>query len=187
MAQYRLKAPLTEKDTRKLKIGDSVLLTGTVYTARDAAHARMAEAIKKREKLPFNLKNSVIYYSGPTPQKPGKVIGSAGPTTAGRMDSFTPRLLAKGLKGMIGKGKRSEDVRKAIKKYKAAYFIATPGAGALLSRYIKAAKVIAYPELGTEAIRKLEVENFPLIVANDTSGRDIFEEGKKKFKRSSGK
>lgn len=187
MAQYRLKTSLTEKDTRKLKIGDSVLLTGTVYTARDAAHARMAEAIKRGKKLPFNLKNAVIYYSGPTPEKPGRVIGSAGPTTAGRMDSFTPKLLAKGLKGMIGKGKRSKEVRAAIKKYKAVYFVATPGAGALLSHYIKAAKVIAYPELGTEAVRKLEVENFPLIVANDVHGKDIFEEGAKKFKRSSGK
>jgi len=183
MAEHKLKTPLTEKDIRKLKIGDKVLLSGTVYTARDAAHLRMIETIKKGKKLHFSLKNQVIYYSGPTPSRPGRIIGSAGPTTAGRMDSFTPKLLAKGLKGMIGKGKRGSEVIKALKKHKAVYFAAPGGAGALLSHYIKSAKVIAYKELGTEAVRKLEIENFPLIVANDTFGGDIFEKGVKKWKK----
>lgn len=183
MGKYKLKTPLTDKETKKLKVGDSVLLTGTVYTARDAAHARIAEALKKGKKLPFNLKNAVIYYSGPTPAKPGRVLGSAGPTTSGRMDAFTPLLIKKGLKGMIGKGKRNKEVRETIKRSGAVYFVATPGAGALLSHYIRSAKVIAYPELGTEAVRELKIENFPLIVANDAQGKDIFEEGEKKWRK----
>ena len=183
MAQYKLKTPLTEKDIKRLRTGDKVLLTGTVYTARDLAHMRMIETMKKGKKLPFNLKNATIYYSGPTQAMPGKAVGSAGPTTAGRMDPFTPKLLAKGLKGMIGKGKRGETVTKALKKFKAVYFVAPPGAGALLSNYIKSSKVIAYPDLGPEAIRKLEFEDFPVIVANDSYGRDIFEEGVEKWRR----
>ncbi len=183
MAQYKLKTPLSKKDIRKLHIGDKVLLSGTVYTARDAAHLRIIESIKKKKRLPFNLKNEVIYYCGPAPKKPGRVIGSAGPTTAGRMDSFTPLLLKKGLKATIGKGKRNKEVKAVLKKYKAVYFAAAGGAGALLSHYIKNAEVIAYPDLGPEAIRKLEIEKFPVIVANDSFGKDIFEEGVKKWKK----
>ena len=183
MAEYKLKTPLTEKDVKKLRIGDKVLLSGTVFTARDAAHLKMTESIKKGKKLPFNIRNQVIYFSGPTPSRPGRVIGSAGPTTAGRMDAFTPILLKRGLKATIGKGKRSKAVVDAMKKHKAVYFAAAGGAGALLSHFIKKAEVIAYADLGTEAIRKLEIENFPLIVANDSYGKDIFEEGIKKYRR----
>ena len=177
----KLTPPLQDKDIEKLKIGDQVLISGTIYTARDMAHKRIVEAIETWRKLPFDLEGQIIYYTGPTPAKPGKVIGSAGPTTASRMDPFTPQLLSSGLKGMIGKGYRSEEVKKAIKKYKAIYFVATGGAGALLSKCIKKAKVIAYPDLGPEAILKLEVVDFPVIVGVDPQGRDIFEEGVKKY------
>ncbi|UCD19171.1 MAG: Fe-S-containing hydro-lyase [candidate division WOR-3 bacterium] len=179
----RIKAPLTDDDVLKLKIGDSVLITGKIYTARDAAHKRLFELAQKGEKLPITLKGNVIYYAGPAPTKPGYVIGPAGPTTSGRCDPYTPTLLAHGLKGMIGKGVRSKEVRDAMQKYKAVYFTATGGAAALISKNIKAVKIVAYEDLGPEAIRELEVENFPVIVANDAFGGDLYQEGIKKYKR----
>lgn len=165
--------PLSEQDIDMLKPGDVVYLNGTVYTARDAAHKRMYEAVLAGEKLPFDIRNAVVYYLGPTPAAPGKVIGSAGPTTSGRMDKYTPTLLDLGLKGMIGKGRRSEEVRTSIAKNHAVYFGATGGAGALLSKCITASEVIAYEDLGTEAIRKLEVKNFPVTVLIDAAGKNF--------------
>jgi len=179
MAEYRLKTPLSDEDVEKLKAGDIVYLSGTIYTARDAAHKKLVDLILNGEELPFDLKGAVIYFVGPTPPKPGEPIGSAGPTTSYRMDSYSPILIEHGLKGMIGKGKRSQEVKEACKKYKAVYFGATGGAGALLSERIKNAEIIAYPELGPEAIRKLEVEDFPVVVINDTYGNDLYEEGRK--------
>ena len=170
----KLKTPLTDKDIEALKVGDKVLISGVVYTARDAAHKRLNEALKQGEKLPFDPMGQIIYYVGPTPAKPGQVIGSAGPTTAGRMDSYTLPLLAKGLKGTIGKGSRSQEVKDGLKKYKAVYFVAVGGAAALLAKKIIKAKVIAYEDLGAEAVRELEVEDFPVIVANDIYGGEIF-------------
>ncbi len=181
MAEYKLTTPLSDEDVTKLKAGDIVYLSGTVYTARDAAHKRLVELIEKGEPLPFDLKGAVIYYVGPTPPRPGEVIGSAGPTTSYRMDSYAPTLIKHGLKGMIGKGKRNEEVKEACKKYKAVYFGAVGGAGALLSQRIKAAKIIAYEELGPEAIRELVVEDFPVVVVNDVYGNDLYEEGRKKW------
>lgn len=183
MAEYRLKTPLKDEDVEKLKAGDIVYLSGTIYTARDAAHKRLVDLILNGEELPFNLKGAVIYFVGPTPPKPGEPIGSAGPTTSYRMDSYSPILIEHGLKGMIGKGKRNQDVKEACKKYKAVYFGATGGAGALLSERIKDAKVIAYEELGPEAVRELEVEDFPVVVVNDTYGNDLYEEGRKLWEK----
>jgi len=171
----KLTMPLNRQQLIKLKAGDEVFLSGSIYTARDQAHQRMVEAMKKKKKLPVDLKGAVIYYCGPAPAKPKRVIGSAGPTTSGRMDAFTPVLLNKGLLAMIGKGRRSQEVIKSIRKNKAVYFIAPAGCGALLSEKIVKAKSIAYPELGPEAIYKLEVKNFPLIVGVDTRGADIYE------------
>ncbi len=171
----KITLPLTEEMIRSLKAGDVVSLTGIMYTARDAAHKRMADTLEKGEELPFVLQDAVIYYLGPTPAREGKVIGSAGPTTSGRMDKYTPALLALGLKGMIGKGKRSAQVKEAIQKNGAVYFAAAGGAGALLSRCIKKSEVIAYEDLGTEAVRKLYVEDFPVIVAIDSEGNDLYE------------
>ena len=168
--------PIKKEDIENLKPGDSVYLTGEMYTARDAAHKRMEESIQKGEQLPFELKDSCIYYLGPSPAREGKVIGSAGPTTSGRMDKYTPSLLDLGLKVMIGKGKRNEQVKKAIRRNKAVYFAAVGGAGALLSKCIKNSEVIAYEDLGTEAIRKLYVENFPVIVVVDREGKDLYEQ-----------
>jgi len=179
MAEYRLKTPLSDADVEQLKAGDIVYLTGTIYTARDAAHKRLVDLIQKGEPLPFELRGAVIYYVGPTPPKPGEVIGSAGPTTSYRMDSYAPTLIEHGLKGMIGKGKRNEAVKEACKKYKAVYFGAVGGAGALLAKRIKEAEVIAYPELGPEAVRRIVVEDFPVVVVNDTYGNDLYEEGRK--------
>jgi fumarate hydratase subunit beta len=181
MAEYRLKTPLSDEDVEQLKAGDIVYLTGTIYTARDAAHKRLVDLINKGEELPFDLKGAVIYFVGPTPPKPGEPIGSAGPTTSYRMDSYSPILIKHGLKGMIGKGKRNKDVIEACKKYKAVYFGATGGAGALLSQRIKKAEVIAYPELGPEAVRRLEVEDFPVVVVNDVYGNDLYEIGRKEW------
>jgi fumarate hydratase subunit beta len=177
----QLETPLSTEKLKPLKIGDKVLLNGIIYTGRDVAHKRMHELIKQGKDLPIDIKGQVIYYVGPTPPKPGKVIGSAGPTTSYRMDSFTPELIELGLKGMIGKGPRSEQVIKTIKKYKAVYFGATGGAGALVSKSIKKSEIVAYADLGAEAIYKLEVENFPLIVINDIHGNDLYIEGVKKF------
>ena len=183
MAEYKLTTPLSDEDVTKLKAGDIVYLTGTLYTARDAAHKRLVDLIKEGKELPFDLKGAVIYYVGPTPPKPGEVIGSAGPTTSYRMDPYAPILIEKGLKGMIGKGKRNQAVRDACKKHKAVYFGAVGGAAALIAKAIKKAEVIAYPELGPEAIRKLEVENFPVVVVNDTYGNDLYEEGRKQWEQ----
>ena len=174
MEKY-IKAPLDGEEIKTLKSGDYVYITGTIYTARDAAHKRMYEALKAGEKLPIELKNNEIYYMGPSPAREGSPIGSAGPTTASRMDKYTPDMLDLGLKGMIGKGKRSDAVREAIIRNGAVYFAAVGGAGALLSKSIKSSEVIAYDDLGTEAIRKLEVENFPAIVVIDSEGNNLYE------------
>jgi len=164
-----LKAPLSDKEIDQLKAGDEVLISGKIYTARDAAHMRFGDS------PPFDVKGQVLYYASPTPTPPGKVIGSIGPTTASRMDSFTPALLKQGLKGMIGKGRRSKEVIEAMKKYKAVYFVVPGGAAALLSKHVKKSRVIAYPELGAEAVLELEVADFPAIVAIDAKGNDLFE------------
>lgn len=174
-----INVPLNDTDVAKLKAGEQVLLSGTIYTARDAAHKRMTESLERGEGLPIDITGQVIYYVGPTPAKPGKVIGSAGPTTSSRMDIYTPKLLDAGLKGMIGKGKRSTEVVAAIKKYKAVYFAAAGGAGALLSKRIRKAEVVAYGDLGPEAIYRLEVEEFPVIVVNDIYGKDLYEEAER--------
>ncbi len=169
-----IEAPMTEETARSLKAGDCVFISGTIYTARDAAHKRMDAAIHAGEKLPLDLKGNIIYYMGPTPARPGRVIGSAGPTTASRMDKYAPELLDMGLRGMIGKGKRTDEVRDAVMRNGAVYFAAVGGAGALLSRAIVSAEVIAYDDLGTEAVRKLEVKDFPVIVVMDSMGNDLY-------------
>ncbi|MBQ9105808.1 MAG: Fe-S-containing hydro-lyase [Mailhella sp.] len=184
MQTYRLSTPLSKDDIRKLKIGDSVLLTGTVYAARDAAHKRMIEALDRGEPLPADLEGQLIYYVGPAPAKPGQAIGSAGPTTAGRMDAYTPRLLDLGLAGMIGKGNRSQAVMDSIVKNEAVYFAATGGAAALIARSIRKYTVLAWPELGTEAFAAMEVEDFPVTVVADCHGGDLYTEGKKMYARS---
>lgn len=173
--EKHITAPISTEEAKKLRAGDYVYLSGTIYTARDAAHKRMYEAFKKGESLPLEMKDNVIYYMGPSPAREGRPIGSAGPTTASRMDKYTPTLLDLGLVGMIGKGKRSEAVRQSIIKNGAVYFAAVGGAGALLSGSIKTSEVIAYEDLGTEAIRRLEVENFPVIVVIDSEGRNLYE------------
>lgn len=173
-----IETPLTKEVLRELKAGDVVSLTGTVYTGRDAAHKRMMEALNKGEALPFDIKDSIIYYVGPTPAKPGKVIGSAGPTTSYRMDTMTIPLLELGLGGMIGKGLRSKEVIESMKKNETAYFAAVGGAGALIASSVKESEVIAYDDLGTEAIRKLTVENMPLIVCIDIYGNNLYENTK---------
>jgi len=177
----KVSLPLTDEKVKDLHAGDNVLLTGVVYVARDAAHKRMVESLDRQQPLPFDIKDQTIYYMGPAPAKPGQVIGSAGPTTSGRMDSYSPRLIEAGLKGMIGKGNRSKSVRDAIVKSRAVYFAAIGGAGALIAKSIKKAEIIAYPDLGAEAIRKLEVEDFPVTVIDDIYGRDLYEEGKAKY------
>lgn len=177
----RLQTPLTPEVIMELRSGDQALLSGTVYTARDAAHARLVKTVLAGGELPFPIEGAVLYYVGPTPARPGKVIGSAGPTTSGRMDSYTPELLRRGLKGMIGKGARNQEVRQAIRAYQAVYFGATGGAGALLAQRVKAAEVIAYPELGPEAIFRLEVDELPLIVINDIYGGDLYSQGRQAY------
>jgi len=183
MDAIRITSPLDAKTVRELTVGTPVLISGVIYTARDAAHQRLIEALDNRERLPFPIKGQTIYYTGPSPARPGRIIGSAGPTTSSRMDMYTPRLLAAGMRAMIGKGNRSPEVREAIQKYKAVYFVAIGGAGALLAQSIKKVEVIAYEDLGTEAIHLLTVENFPAIVANDIYGEDLFEQGKAKYRR----
>lgn len=168
-------APLQEDEIRELRAGDYVFITGTIYTARDAAHKRMKEALEAGESLPFDVNGNVIYYMGPSPAREGRPIGSAGPTTASRMDRYAPELLDLGLKGMIGKGKRTQEVKDAIVRNGAVYFAAVGGAGALLSQRIKSSEIIAYEDLGTEAVRKLEVENFPVIVVIDSQGNNLYE------------
>jgi fumarate hydratase subunit beta len=171
-----MQAPLDKEEVKALEAGDYVYITGTIYTARDAAHLRMSEALDRGEELPIDLNNNIIYYMGPTPAREGRVIGSAGPTTASRMDKYAPRLLDLGLTGMIGKGRRKPEVTDSIVRNGAVFFAAVGGAGALLSKCIKKAEVIAYDDLGTEAIRKLEVENFPVIVVIDSKGRNLYDE-----------
>lgn len=168
-------APINKETAKELRAGDYVYLTGTIYTARDAAHKRMYEALEEGEALPLEMKDNVIYYMGPSPAREGRPIGSAGPTTASRMDKYAPALLDLGLTGMIGKGKRSDEVKEAIVRNGAVYFAAVGGAGALLAGSIKASEVIAYDDLGTEAIRRLEVENFPVIVVIDSTGQNLYE------------
>lgn len=178
----KITTPLSEEVIKDLKVGDIVSITGYIYTARDAAHKRLVELVKEGKELPFDIKGAIIYYVGPTPAPPGKVIGSAGPTTSYRMDPYAPILIEMGLKGMIGKGKRSLEVKEAIKKFKAVYFAAVGGAAALISKQIKSVELVAYEDLGPEAIRKLYVEDFSAIVVNDIYGGDLYEEGVKKYK-----
>ena len=179
----RLRTPLNDEVVTALHAGDRVLLSGVIYTGRDAAHKRLFDLLQEGRELPVDLRGQVIYYVGPTPAKPGRVIGSAGPTTSGRMDAYTPALIAYGLRGMIGKGIRSQAVREVMSVYKAVYFGATGGAAALISRCIKKAEVVAYEDLGPEAIHRLEVEDFPLIVINDAYGGDLYAEGVKAYAR----
>jgi len=179
--QIRLTTPLSDGDVENLRIGDKILLNGVLLTGRDAAHKRLFDLIKNGKDLPVGIKGQVIYYVGPTPAKPGKPIGSAGPTTSYRMDPYAPTLIELGLKGMIGKGNRSQEVIESMKKHKAVYFGATGGAGALIAKRIKKAKIVAYEDLGPEAIRILEVEDFPVTVVNDCNGNDLYREGIKKF------
>jgi fumarate hydratase subunit beta len=174
--ERHLNVPFSKDDIKDFETGDVVYLSGVIYSARDAAHKRMIEAYENGEPFPFDIKNQTVYYLGPTPARPGAIIGSAGPTTSGRMDKYTPTLLDKGLIGMIGKGRRSEGVIDSIKRNKCIYFAAVGGAGALLSKCIKASEVIAYDDLGPEAIRKLTVENLPVIVVIDSDGRNLYEE-----------
>lgn len=179
----RVTAPLTDEDVMRLRAGQQVLISGIVYTARDAAHKRMSDALADGEDLPFDVRGQVIYYVGPSPAPPGRIIGAAGPTTAGRMDAFTPALLARGLKGMIGKGPRSAELREALQQHKAVYFGGIGGAGALLSQCIKSVALVAYGDLGTEAIRRLEIEDFPAIVVNDCYGGDAYAEAKERWRK----
>jgi fumarate hydratase subunit beta len=179
----RLKTPLNDEDVERLNIGDRVLINGVIYTGRDAAHKRLSDLLKDGKPLPFDIKGQIIYYVGPTPAKPGQVFGSAGPTTSYRMDAYSPSLIERGLKGMIGKGMRSDSVKEAMKKYKAVYFAATGGAGALLAKRVKKAEIIAYDDLGPEAIRRLEVVDLPVIVINDVRGNDLYIEGEKKYRK----
>jgi len=178
-----LTPPLTDEVVESLKAGDKVLITGVMYTARDAAHKRLIELLDKGDALPFDIKGAIIYYVGPTPAPPGKSIGSAGPTTSGRMDLYAPKLIEVGIKAMIGKGSRGPEVIEAMKRHKAVYLGATGGAGALISQRIKSAEIVAYEDLGPEAIRRIEVENFPAIIVNDTAGKDLFEEGQSEYRR----
>ncbi len=183
MEPKKIQAPLTDENVMDLKSGDNVLINGVIYTARDAAHKKLVELMEKGESLPIDLKGQFIFYVGPTPAKPGQAIGSAGPTTSGRMDAYTPQMLEKGMKACIGKGLRNQAVKDALKKHKGIYLAAVGGAGALLSKKIKKCEVVAYPELGAEAIHRLEVEDFPATVVNDAYGNDLYTEGAKEYAR----
>jgi len=183
MAEHHIKTPVSDKTIEKLQAGDQVFITGTLYTGRDSAHKKLIELIEKGEQIPIDIKGQFIYYVGPTPARPGKSIGSAGPTTSYRMDSFAPTLHKLGLKGTIGKGSRNQEVKQALQKYKGVYLAAVGGAGALISKSIEQAEIIAYPELGPEAIRKVQVKEFPCIVINDMYGGDLYQEGKKQYQR----
>ncbi|MEW5725802.1 MAG: Fe-S-containing hydro-lyase [Thermodesulfobacteriota bacterium] len=180
---HRLTTPLSRSDLEPLAAGDTVLISGTIYTGRDAAHKRLVEALGRGESLPFDPEGQVIYYVGPSPAPPGRVIGAAGPTTSYRMDPYTPALLTRGLRAMIGKGRRSEEVKKAMREHGAVYLGAIGGAGALLSRAILDVRIIAYEDLGPEAVRRLIVNDFPAVVVNDLYGRDLYQEGQKKYAR----
>ncbi len=182
MDALNIKSPFDEATLKNLKSGDRVLITGILFVARDAAHKKIFKALEQKKDLPFDIRGQTVYYMGPTPAGPGQVIGSAGPTTSGRIDIYTPRLLAEGLKGMIGKGMRSETVKDAIKKYKAVYMSAIGGTGALISKSIRKSEIIAYEEMGAEAVRRLEVENFPAIVINDIYGGDLYQEGRARYR-----
>ncbi|OAA92357.1 Fe-S-containing hydro-lyase [Clostridium ljungdahlii] len=184
--EKKITTPLTEEKVKTLKAGDSVLISGTIYTARDAAHKRLVELLDEGKSLPINIKDEIIYYAGPSPAKPGHVIGSAGPTSSYRMDPFAPRLLDIGLKGMIGKGLRSKEVIESMKKNKAVYFAAIGGAAALVAKSIKKAEVVAYEDLDSEAIRKLEVKDLPVIVVIDSEGNNLYESGRKEYLDSVG-
>lgn len=179
----KLTTPLSDDDVKKLKIGDKVSLNGIIYTGRDVVHKRLVELVDQEKPLPFDIKGQIIYYVGPSPAKPGQVIGSAGPTTSYRMDAYSPKLISIGLKAMIGKGKRGQEVIDAMVKFKAVYFAAVGGAGALIQKTIKKAEVIAYEEMGPEALRRLEVEEFPVIVVNDTYGEDLYQKGMEQYRR----
>ena len=180
----KINAPLTREDARKLKAGDSCLISGVIYTARDAAHKRLCELVEKGEELPVDIKDAIIYFVGPTPAKEGQAIGSAGPTTSYRMDAYSPTLIALGHTGMIGKGKRGPEVIEAMKEHGAVYFGAIGGCGALLSKCIKKAEVVAYEDLGAEAIRRLEVEDFPAVVIIDSEGNNLYETGRQNYLNS---
>lgn len=180
----KITTPLTQETVASLRAGDQVLISGVIYTARDAAHKRLIEQIERGEELPFDLEGAVIYYVGPTPPKPGQVLGSAGPTTSGRMDKYTPTLLARGLRGVIGKGYRGPEVKQALIDHPGVYMVSTGGAGALLAKTIREAEVIAYEDLGTEAIRRLVVEDFPAVVIHDMYGGDQYAEGQKAWRRA---
>jgi fumarate hydratase subunit beta len=184
MSEIKITTPLNTSELLKLKAGNKVLISGVIYTARDAAHKRLLDLIDNNKALPFDIKNQIIYYVGPTPPKPGQIIGSAGPTTSTRMDAYVPFLLKLGLKGMIGKGLRSQTVKDAIKENKAIYFAAVGGAAAVISKSIIDSSIVAFEDLGTEAIRKLVVRDFPAVVVNDCYGRDLYLEGKKEFLKS---
>jgi fumarate hydratase subunit beta len=179
----RITTPLTDEAVKDLKIGDAVLITGIIYTGRDAAHKRLAETLDAGQELPVDLKGQIIYYAGPAPAKPGRPVGSIGPTTSYRMDAYSPQLIAYGLKGMIGKGNRTEPVTKAQQQYGAVYFGAIGGAAALMAKSVKKCEVVAYEDLGPEAIRRLEVEEFPAVVVNDAHGGDLYQEGMEKYKK----
>jgi len=181
MATVKLTTPLTESVARGLNAGDMVELSGVIYTARDAAHKRLMDCLEKNQPLPFELAGAVIYYVGPSPAPPGRPIGSAGPTTSGRMDAYAPRLIALGLRGMIGKGGRSPEVVEACKKHGAVYFAGLGGAGALMAQCVKSSELVAYEDLGPEAVRRLTVEAMPLVVINDARGRDLYAEGRKQY------
>jgi fumarate hydratase subunit beta len=180
--EARLTTPITEDDVRQLKIGDHVLVSGVIYTARDAAHNRMVQTLKEGGQLPIDLKGQLIYYVGPTPARPGRASGAFGPTTSMRMDPFTPRLLQEGLKACMGKGNRGPEVQEALKKYTAVYLMAVGGAGAMLSQFIRKVEVVAYEDLGTESLKRVEVENFPAVVMDDCEGRDLLNEGRKQWR-----
>lgn len=181
MTAKTIRAPLTDEDVLQLRAGDNVLISGVVYTGRDAAHKKLVELLEAGLPLPVDLRGQMIYYVGPTPAKPGKVIGSAGPTTSGRMDAYTPALLEQGLKACIGKGSRSQAVRDALMRNKGVYLAATGGAAALLAKTVSKAEVVAYPELGAEAIYRLEVTDFPATVVNDAYGGDVYETGRRQY------
>ena len=182
MGEHHITTPVTDEVIEKLRTGDSVFITGYLFTGRDSAHKKLIDLLNDGKELPIDVQGQFIYYVGPTPARPGKPIGSAGPTTSYRMDSFAPTLHKLGLKGTIGKGARNTEVKKALKEYKAVYLAAVGGAGALISQSIIEAEIIAYPELGPEAIRRVKVENFPCIVINDMYGGDLYDEGKQKYK-----
>lgn len=184
--EHHLKTPLSEGDVRMLRAGDRVYLTGPIYTARDMAHKRLVEMMEGETALPLDLRGAVIYYVGPTPARPGRVIGSAGPTTSGRMDPYTPAILSCGVRGLIGKGRRSPEVKEALARYGAVYFAAIGGAGALLARHIKRAEPVLFEELGPEAVYLLEVEEFPVVVVNDIYGNDLYEEGVAAYRHAGG-